>query len=74
MKKLEYIEEGVIQEIRSKDIWGVCINGNPYIRHQQRDNPIGIGQNQCFYRIFNLGAISTYFVQKNRDIQQSWAR
>ena len=66
-KKLEYIEEGVIQEIRSKDIWGVCINGNPYIRHQQG----GIIQEQCFFKIFDLGAISRYFVQKVKTANNS---
>ena len=64
MKKLEYVEDGEIYELKAKDIWGICINGDPYIKHVNNDGLKELLTRQCFYKLFSIGTISSYFIQQ----------
>lgn len=68
--KISYISNGEIKYIKSKEIWGLSINGMPYVNHQEK----GLFKpNNCFYRIFKIGALSTYFIQEFKDVNSnSW--
>lgn len=71
MKKLEYVENGEIFELNSKDIWGICINGEPYIRHVNSDMN-GPLTRPCFYKLYSIGTISSYFIQQREFNNNVW--
>jgi len=50
--KLKVIEEGKTKlKIKTKDIWGICINGEPYIQHSITGN---------LFRLHIIGALSMF--------------
>lgn len=68
--EISYVLDGEIKHIKAKDIWGLSINGVPYVKHKQNEiSPFR--PNNCFYRIFKVGAISTYFVQVIKESNSS---
>lgn len=71
MRKLEYIENGEIFELKAKDVWGICINGEPYIKHVINDAINAPLSKPCFYKLYAIGSISQYFVQQ-REANKSF--
>ena len=65
-RKIEYIEDNQIKTIKTQEIWGICINGQPYIRHTQLDETFGVLALSCFYKLFNFGTLTRYFVMHAR--------
>lgn len=69
MKKIEYLQNGEILELKSKDIWGICINGEPYIKHVN-----GTLTRPCFYKLYSIGTFSSYFIQQREFNNSAWDR
>ena len=67
MRTIEFVDEGFINEVAAKEVWGICINGDPYVRHGAK----GIVSRACFYKIFSIGSIATFFVQRT-EMTNNW--
>lgn len=66
VKKVEYLDENEgIKKIKANEIWAMTINSNSYLRYTDPNNPgFILSSESCFFKIYHLGAISLYYVQK----------
>lgn len=58
-------------ELKAKDVWGICINGEPYIKHAINDAINAPLSKPYFYKLYAIGSISQYFVQQ-REANKSF--
>ena len=68
MRKLEYVRNDSILEIKAKEVWGICMNGNPYIRYSEGSLLPG---EPCFFKLMSIGSISTFYMQKVEN-KEAW--
>lgn len=61
MRKLEYVRNDSILEIKAKEVWGICMNGNPYVRYSEGNI---LPTEPCFFKLVSIGSISTFYMQK----------
>lgn len=72
MKNIEYVNNGKVEKINSKDVWGICINGEPYIKHVPFDAQISIASSYCYFKLHHVKSLSLYFVQETVRRNNNW--
>ena len=70
-EEVRYIKNGQTEVIRkteiikASDVWAICINGRPYVKYNQPNNdPFRLASEKCFYKLYHIGSISRYFVER----------
>lgn len=54
-----------VKGLLPKDLWGICVDGVPYVSHK-----FGLVlKDQCFFRIFSIGSISRYFTRRDTPME-----